>query len=258
MAPSQIVVYQGTIARSSEAALGSRARDLALVEAATRWLEVRVDREHLAARAEAHRRLGAMDEALADLIALVGLERDALAADPSPDQRERLGAALRSRAQLRAEMGRDGEAIEDHASVLDLDPDDLESGLEAAWVWAAARSAGGGDLPRALIEKAVSRRPADARMLIAQGAVYYRLGRLEDAERVLEEAIRIEGEGASAPALLLLALVSHRSEKAEKASDLYRRAASAPEHGDTLGRLTAQRSKLLRSEAEGVLGAPPR
>ena len=258
IAPSHLAVDHGALARSGEASLSPRARDLALVESATRWLEIRVDREQLAARAEAHRRLGGLDEALADLVALVELERDAFAADPSPEQRDRLGAVLRTRAELCAQMGRDGEAIEDRAWVLDLDPDDLESGLEAAWLWAVAKSGGGGDLPRALIEKAVSRRPADARMLIAQGAVYYRLGRLEDAERVLEEAIRIEGEGASAPALLLLALVSHRSEKAEKARDLYRRAASAPEPGDTLGKLTARRSKLLRSEAEGILGAPPR
>ena len=95
-------------------------------------------------------------------------------------------------------------------------------------------------------------------MLLAQGAVYYRLGKLADAERVLEEAIRLEGERAPAPALLLLALVSHGSDKAEKARDLYQRSASAPEPGDTLGKLTAQRSKLLRSEAEGLLGAPPK
>jgi tetratricopeptide (TPR) repeat protein len=117
----------------------SRTLDLALVEIATRWLELDPDGETLARRAALHRRLGAREEALADLDALIALEQDRLARGGSAGWRERLLAALRSRADLLADMGRIEEAIEDHAAAIAADPQDVESRLHAARLLSAAR-----------------------------------------------------------------------------------------------------------------------
>jgi WD40 repeat protein len=100
----------------------ARARDLNLLEAATRWLESAPDPDLLAARAEVHRRLGSLEEALADLDSLVDLQRERFAAG-SLSGRDGLAGALRARADLRAETGRVEEAIDDLVSVVKIDAD---------------------------------------------------------------------------------------------------------------------------------------
>jgi WD40 repeat protein/Tfp pilus assembly protein PilF len=110
----------------------------------------------------------------------------------------------------------------------------------------------------ALAEKAVKLSPTHPGFLTTLGAALYRAGRLEEAVKRLEGAIAADDQGASAAALLFLAMAEHRLGNADQAGKWLQRgvevmnASAAASRWDEL-----LERRLLRDEAEAVTKTPP-
>lgn len=135
------------------------------------------DLEKMMAAADVYARLKRYDAA-------ARLARDASQKYPeSTEALFRLGSSLER-------GGSPGEAEKVFLRVLEMRPNDAASQNYLGYMWADQ----GVQLDRAkdLLEKAVGREPRNAAYLDSLGWVYFRLGRIEDAQRTLHEAYRRE------------------------------------------------------------------
>jgi WD40 repeat protein len=129
--PETLRVEWGTLEPRLRAdQLVQRARDLEVLESLTRRIDLEPAPAAYAERAEIHRRLGALDEALADLDLALD---DSTEGDVRPVRQIDLLRALRSRADLRRGSGQWRLARADLERIVELDPEDARSARELAF-----------------------------------------------------------------------------------------------------------------------------
>jgi tetratricopeptide (TPR) repeat protein len=244
------------------------------------------DVDALARRAQANERFGRTEEALRDSDRALALCRRLLE-DPDGDRaraRRILGTALRARARarVRAGMPEIEGAWTDWREMLAQSPEDLEASAQLCWLWIVRRCAahaapappdeadGDEDADRdadseddarlalACAERTHRASPGDPVSLRDLGAILCHLGRLDEAQPLLEEAWR--GNRGLFSALLHLAVIEHHGGRTEEARRLYEEATVAgrarlPEATPIRGVFETVRAYVERRLVDGWAGS---
>jgi tetratricopeptide (TPR) repeat protein len=183
----------------------ARAKERRARLARTNPMMGRVARIHeLLARGKSAAEEGKWAQAVADFLMVTSLDPNhAEARELAESARRRAasdkGQALYEAAQAAEAIGKHARAITILREASELDPGSPRYGTAAARI---AIEAGDLEAARSLAEEAVRRAPRDPRALEALGMALHAQGDTREARRVLEQALAVEPELASAKALV--------------------------------------------------------